>query len=130
MTKFTSNSDFIRCFYKKYNFDKPVSSVPSFKDYLDPNMKVIFNNESFGPSEITGLIETFYTSMYSIKIDIVGDIKCLNEEEGIYLVLSNWHCKTMKGSEGICPMVEIITIKEFKIVHAIAMMDTTEIGRF
>ena len=71
-----------------------------------------------------------FFSEISIKIDIVGDIKCLNEEEGIYLVLSNWHCKTMKGSEGICPMVEIITIKEFKIVHAIAMMDTTEIGRF
>jgi hypothetical protein len=129
MIKFTSNSDFIKSFYKKYNFNSPVS-VPSFAEYLDPNMKVIFNNESFEPIEIPGLIKTFFTNMYSIKIDIVGDIKCLNKEEGIYLVLSNWYCKTIKGTEGMCPMIEIMTIKDFKIVDAIAIMDTTEIGKF
>ena len=129
MPEYLSNIDFIKCFYSKYAFNSP-TNTPNFENYFHPEIKVSFNNQAFHHSEIPKLIETFFTTMYSIKIDIVGKIRCLNSETGLYLVLSNWHCKTKKGIEGMCPMLEIFTIQNYKIVEAVAMMDTTEIGKF
>jgi hypothetical protein len=128
MAKQASDIDFIKSFYSKYEFNSP-TQVPDFKDYLHPNIKVTFNNETFASSDVPGLIEVFFTSMHSIKIEMVGDIKPLNDSEGLYLVLSNWYCKTIKGIEGMCPMLEIFTIKDQKIIEAVAMMDTTTIGK-
>ena len=128
MENLYNDINFIKSCYSKYNLINEGKNIPDFSPYFDPEAKVIFNNVTYNFKETIDLINIFCKNMNSVKVNIIYEIECLDQVNRSYLVLSNWECETVTGQKDVCPMMEIIDIKNDRIIKAIGVIHMGILG--
>lgn len=94
-------------------------NIPDYHEFLHQDAEIKFNNETYNCDECANLVHDFCAATQSMDVTIVKPIECLNEEERIYLVLSNWDIVSLAdGSKASCPMIETIAMRDDKIIQA------------
>jgi DNA-directed RNA polymerase subunit H (RpoH/RPB5) len=117
--------EFIKSLYLPYNKVKNGTEIPDFSNTIRDDAEITFNNWTHNRQETLSFIDAFCKKMKSIHVEI-QEVTCLNESKSIYVILSNWELEllAMPGVKEVCPMMEIITLKEGRIVKATGVMHT------
>lgn len=112
----------IKTCYEQYNLIDNGKNIPNTREFVFENCDVMFNCKSYNFKEMQELIDAACKEFSSIRVEIIS-IDCLNLYDRCYSCLSIWHIRKMSGEQITCPKLEILYIKDNKIVKAIGVMN-------
>lgn len=121
--------NFLESLYLPYNDVKNGENTPDFSATIDKEADITFNNWTHNREETLSFINAFCKKMRSICVELL-EVTCINPHKRIYVVLSNWILEpmAMHGIKEKCRMMEVIYLKNDKIIKAVGAMHTGSMG--
>lgn len=115
--------DFIKSLYLPYNEVSNGGNIPDFSNTIHEEAVITFNNWTHNRQETLDFIDAFCKRMKSISVEM-AEVSCLNQNTSTYVILSNWELELLElpGVKAVCPMMEIISLKDNRIIRATGVM--------